>query len=382
MAHNNQPNPSHGGKVIYQMTVDATNTESQAANHHQLNPRSWTGKIKLAVTVGLLILVGAIVGGVIGGKKKGAPSYPDYSYLQYSLSDAYTGEDFFNNFDYVTDKSATNGFVHYVSEATAAAGNLTYASASSAILRVDMTDRNASTGRNSVRIISKKTYDTGLFIFDVAHSPYGCATWPALWLLDPSDWPANGEIDVIESVNQGTDGNHMTLHTTANCQMYGSRKQTGSQLTTDCLNSTDGNAGCGVLGSADTYGPVFNANGGGIYAMELRSAGIRVWFFARSAIPSDLSELATKASSLTPDPTQWGEALADFPSTHCDIGTHFRNQSIVANIDLCGDWAGQSAVYSSEDKCPGLTCESYAAVNASAFEEAYWQWNGWWVFGA
>jgi len=32
------------------------------------------------------------------------------------------------------------------------------------------------------RLISRKLYRGGLFVFDVEHSPYGCSVWPALWL--------------------------------------------------------------------------------------------------------------------------------------------------------------------------------------------------------
>jgi hypothetical protein len=64
--------------------------------------------------------------------------------------------------------------------------------------------------------------------------------------------------------------------------------------------------------------------------MEWRDAGIRVWQFARSAIPSDIT-------SQKPDPSTWGEAAADFPSTDCNVGNHFKNNSIILNIDLCGD---------------------------------------------
>lgn len=60
-----------------------------------------------------------------------------------------------------------------------------------------------------------------------------------------------------------------------------------------------------------------------------------------------------KVSVCGSDPSSWGTALADFPNTNCDIGSHFRNQSIIANIDLCGDWAGNAAVYTA-DGCPGL----------------------------
>lgn len=109
-------------------------------------------------------------------------------------------------------------------------------------------------------------------------------------------------------------------------------------LETNCLNSTNDNAGCGVDAGTDTFGTSYNDNGGGVTALELRSAGIRMWQFARSAIPSDIT-------SGSPDPSTWGEATADFPSTDCDIGSHFRNQSIIANIDLCGTWAGATSVY-------------------------------------
>lgn len=46
--------------------------------------------------------------------------------------------------------------------------NLTYANADSAVLKVDTTEANASTGRFSVRIASQKQYNSGLFVFDVS----------------------------------------------------------------------------------------------------------------------------------------------------------------------------------------------------------------------
>lgn len=118
--------------------------------------------------------------------------------------------------------------------------NLTYASESAAVLKVDTSVGpgslpDASTGRFSVRVESKRQYNKGLFIFDVRHTPYGCGTWPALWLTDQSNWPNNGEIDVMEAVNQATDGNQMTLHTTKGCSVDGvRRKMTGSSLNANC----------------------------------------------------------------------------------------------------------------------------------------------------
>ena len=217
--------------------------------------------------------------------------------------------------------------------------NLTYATSDSAVLKVDTSvgpsdTPNASTGRFSVRVESKNTYNDGLFIFDVKHTPYGCGTWPALWLTDPSNWPDNGEIDIMESINQGTAGNQMTLHTTSGCSMDVLRKESFKVLQSDCNHETNDNAGCGVEGGSDTFGASFNgqstSSAGGVVAVEWRDAGIRMWQWSRSSIPADITKK-------NPTPQTWGQASADFPSTDCNIGSHFKNQTIVVDINLCGD---------------------------------------------
>ena len=111
--------------------------------------------------------------------------------------------------------------------------------------------------------------------------------------------------------------------------------------------------------------------------MELRSDGIRIWFFPRSAIPVDISN----TGSTGPDPSSWGTALADFPNTSCDISSHFANMSIIANIDLCGSWAGSDSVYITQDRCPGL-CTDLVASNPGAFGEAFWQFGSFKVYQA
>lgn len=109
--------------------------------------------------------------------------------------------------------------------------------------------------------------------------------------------------------------------------------------------------------------------------MELRSAGIRVWFFPRSSIPADIT------SGNSPDPSSWGTAFADFPSTGCDISSHFRNQSIIANINLCGDWAGSPKVFNDQFHCPG-TCADWVATQASSYQTAVWEFNSFKVYQA
>jgi hypothetical protein len=108
--------------------------------------------------------------------------------------------------------------------------------------------------------------------------------------------------------------------------------------------------------------------------MELRSEGIRMWMFNRCDIPSDII-------NFSPDPSKWGTALADFPNLERDIESHFKNLSIIANIDLCGDWAGQQHVFGANEMCTG-NCYDWVALNASNFEEAYWEFGGFWVYQA
>lgn len=133
----------------------------------------------------------------------------------------------------------------------------------------------------------------------------------------------------MEAVNQADDGNKMTLHTTEGCKMNVRRKQDGDVEQKDCNHEKNENAGCGVKDEDDSYGEAFNEGGGGVMAVEWRDEGIRMWQFARDAIPGDIT-------SREPNPNTWGIAAADFPGTNCDIGNHFRNNSIVANINLCG----------------------------------------------
>jgi hypothetical protein len=105
-----------------------------------------------------------------------------------------------------------------------------------------------------------------------------------------------------------------------------------------------------------------------VYALELRVAGIRIWNFPRSSIPADIH-------NGSPDPSTWNTPLADFPSTNCDIASHFRNLNIVANIDLCGEFAAMSSHYTRMYSCPG-SCSDFVANNPSNFADAYWEFGG------
>lgn len=364
--------------------------DSGPSGARRLSPRTWSKRTKVivgAIIAAILVIV-VVVGAVVGTRNS---RYPDYSQLTYNHADTckspcyITSESvlpyaisvepatFFENFQYWGTYDPAQGFVHYDTQSwsTNPTYNTTFVSPDAAYVQVDRTDPQAVTGRHSARVSSLKQYNDGLFLFDIKHSPYGCATWPAIWLSDQFNWPNNGEIDVVEAVNQATTGVQSTLHTTKDCTMNVKRKQSGAVAGTNCWNGTDANAGCGVTGPPSTYGQAFNQAGGGVYACELRKEGIRVWFFPRASLPGDVAASINAESNdaIHPDPSKWPEALADFPSTDCDISSHFRNQSIIVNIDLCGQWAGR--VYNTEDQCPG-SCQQFVTSNPTAFNDAYW----------
>ncbi|KAH8166553.1 hypothetical protein CIB48_g1705 [Xylaria polymorpha] len=362
--------PSH-----YQTGHRSRPTMGYADTQPWWKPRFW--RKRTWVIVGVIFAIILIIVIVVPVKVTEANRYPNYSKLDYALADEYSGSTFFDQFDYFIGYDPAQGFVHYVPKEQATQLNLTYASDSSAVLRVDTSvgpgsNPDASTGRFSVRVESKRQYNNGLFIFDVKHTPYGCGTWPALWLVDPNNWPDHGEIDVMEAVNQAVDGNQMTLHTTKGCSVGGvKREMTGSSLHSNCYNGTNDNAGCGVDGPTNSFGSDYNNLQGGIMAMEWRDQGIRMWQFGREAIPADIT-------AQQPDPSSWGKAAADFPNTDCNIASHFRNQSIIANIDLCGQYAG--GVYA-QSGCPS-NCTDYVANNPNAFENAFWEFGAFQVYQA
>jgi len=283
----------------------------------------------------------------------------------YSISDTVIGSDFYNAFSFQAIPDPTHGRVEYVDQGTAQANNLTFASSDTFILRADDTNvvPSSATGRQSVRIQTNAQYPTHVVVFDIRHMPQGCATWPAVWETGTTNWPNLGEVDIVEGVNDQTP-NHMTLHTSSGCTMPSSTSQTGTTLTTDCDAFVNSNSGCGVAApTTNSYGPPFNSNGGGWYAMERTNSYIKIWFWPRNGSPP--SDVSGGAGSV--DTSNWGTPTANFPNTSCDLSSHFGPNAIIINLTLCGDWAG--AVYSSQG-CPG-SCTDYVDNNPGSFSGAY-----------
>jgi hypothetical protein len=143
-------------------------------------------------------------------------------------------------------------------------------SAGNAILRVDTTPL-VSGNRASVRMQTQFTFTGGLVIMDSVHMPTGCGTWPAFWTVGPN-WPNNGEIDIVEGVNDYTN-NQATLHTNVGCSLPNNVTMldiSGSLVGgTNCAALQTGNEGCGVRANqTNSFGAPFNNNGGGVYASQ------------------------------------------------------------------------------------------------------------------
>ena len=142
------------------------------------------------------------------------------------------------------------------------------------------------------------------------------------------NWPNDGEIDIIEGVNDNAN-NAMTLHTSNGCSITDSAF-TGTMTTSNCYVDAPNqstNAGCDIQDqTTQSYGTEFNSNGGGVITMEWTSSDINIWFFPRGTTPSDLE--AGK-----PNPASWKEPVAQYQGD-CNIPSHFANMSIVRPLFL------------------------------------------------
>ncbi|KAI0825215.1 concanavalin A-like lectin/glucanase domain-containing protein [Trametes gibbosa] len=297
----------------------------------------------------------------------------------WKISRSYQGDTFFDGWGFWDFDDPTHGTVQYVDRNTANSSNLIEINSDGrAVMRVDTTAQ-VSGNRKSVRITTTDSFTGGLVVLDAVHVPTGCATWPAFWSNGPN-WPAGGEIDILEGVNDNAD-NQATIHTAHGCTIPSSDPATlkisGTVVGgTNCAAAETGNAGCGMTATqSNTYGVGFNNNGGG-RAVQWVESGISVWFFARDAIPSDLSAGA-------PLPDGWGTPMAHWPATGCDPFKFFNEHVAIFDTTLCGDWAGNvwnvAGGAGQEQSCATrtgvATCEEFVRSHGSAFGDAYWEVN-------
>ncbi|EKV06632.1 Concanavalin A-like lectin/glucanase, subgroup [Penicillium digitatum] len=289
----------------------------------------------------------------------------------YSLVETWQGNNFLDSFNFHVGSDPTNGFVNYLDKETAEkTGLVKVTEAGSVYLGVDHAtklDPRGKRGRDSVRIGSKKYYDQSLVIADIAHMPGGvCGTWPAFWSVG-KNWPADGEIDIIEGVNL-QEHNEIVMHTAGTCSLTDT-EMTGSVNATGCGEDL-GTVGCKVEGHEGSYGTSFNKQKGGVYSLQWTDEFLKIWYFPRSAIPPSIT-------SGQPDVTEFGTPMA-LVEESCDVANAFKSQSFVFDVTFCGDWAG--GVYG-DSGCPMTdgdsfqSCHNFVANNPAQFKETYWEIN-------
>ncbi|KAF9479575.1 glycoside hydrolase family 16 protein [Pholiota conissans] len=279
---------------------------------------------------------------------------------RYTLSESIIGYDFLEAFDFQAITDPTHGRVNYLSRSDALSKNLVKTSRNSFIMRADYTTILSpdGPGRDSVRIISKKTYNATVMIFEMRHMPEGCGTWPAIRTKQASP-PNTGIIDILEGVNNQR-FDQVTLHTSGGCTVPPERSETGIAISNNC------DVGCSVgLYNSSSFGPSFNSDGGGWYAMERTADHVKVWFWKRKDhfIPVDVLH-----SGPLVNPLQWGTPAAYFPNTSCDMEEFLTAHNILINLTLCGDWAGSTDVYAASG-CPS-TCVDHANNDPTSFRNA------------
>lgn len=294
-----------------------------------------------------------------------AAAVPDYK-----LVEKWEGKNFLDFFNFHVGSDPTNGFVNYLDQGSAEdAGLIKFTDSGSVYLGVDHKNKVASgaRGRDSVRIGSKKYYEKSLIVADIAHMPgSACGTWPAFWSVG-KNWPADGEIDIIEGVNL-QDHNEIVMHTAGTCSIK-DEGMSGSVNATGCGEDL-GTVGCVIEGHKGSYGTSFNKQGGGVYAMEWTEQYLKIWFFPRDSIPSSIT-------NGDPDVSTFGTPMA-LVEEGCDVANSFKAQSFIFDTTFCGDWAGgvfgeSGCPMSSSD--PFQSCHNFVANNPSAYEQSYWEIN-------
>jgi len=294
----------------------------------------------------------------------------------FTLVDRYEGKTFFDDWNFFSFDDPTHGLVQYTTQEEATNAGLAYVRDDGvAVIKVDDTTvLQEGEHRKSVRIHTKKQYNGGLFLLDLIKMPMGCSFWPAAW-TSASNWPAGGEIDILEGVHNQT-SNQSTLHTNPGCKLDTSNFNpdsnvpvshntfVGKVVTDNCDANIDFNTGCGIKDEDNrSYGFGLATAGGGVFATLWDDNGIKIWFFPRIEIPEDIN-------SETPDPSSWPAPKGFWSSSTCPTSRFFKDHSFIINTTLCGDLG--EATYASAG-CPG-TCAQQVADPAN-FHNAKWKIN-------
>ncbi|TRM61086.1 glycoside hydrolase family 16 protein [Schizophyllum amplum] len=290
--------------------------------------------------------------------------------------------EFLDFFKYDVHPSDNEGVANYVDGPS---NGLTYVDGNGKVVVAVETTNTVGSLRKAVRLVSKETFNPSenyLFVFDVERMPAVCGAWPALWLTG-SNWPYDGEIDVVEGVNKYTQ-NVMSVHTGPGCSWSESTMGALSDLTVNepkvhsCDATADYQSCGGTQKSRTSFGETFNNAGGGVFTLEFLQTGIVMHMWNKAQVPADIS-------AGNPSPAGWGKQTYWIPADQCNPNEHFKNLMLVINTNLGGffpegvwgtDYAGGQTT--SCKKQTGVnTAKDYVLNHGSEFGA-----NGRWVFNS
>jgi len=293
----------------------------------------------------------------------------------YELVSDWNGQEFLENLEFYPDDAGNEDFSTYISESSSLADDLV--SVGGGVLR--LAAETTSTvygggGRTSIRMRSKGTFDSGLFVLKVDHMPTGCGVWPFIWMHSDV---GRGEYDVIEATNDDA-WSSSSLRTEAICEQDALRagvdfssdwqKKTSGSLSSSCRNivgSARYNSGCSQLGPDTSAGTGFNDAGGGIFAFEVDKENhfIRQWFWNHANIPADLQQLR-------PQPESWGTPFSFFSlDPRACMPDNFEAMRLVVGVGFCsslGDLGFGSCVGNV------MSCEDFVSERPEELLNAYW----------
>lgn len=348
-------------------------------------------------------------------------------------STVYGGNDMGDEKSNPTEKDPTHGNVRYIDEFNNNQESLILGGPSDDLLLKFgevQEDKKISTWLNqkpekniypSIRLTSNKVFQSGkehIFILK-ARLPYGKGVWPAWWLSGNdgvegpetmnSKWPTNGEIDIIELINELTEYKGV-LHTCSNCV---SKWTPGPYMTGDspspamegqdksCWGENEGNGnGCfvdPVNGKSEMkLTKLGNNQVGGVFACHwkpgktsddyLGEIKFYYWEYDDETVSDEGGPL-----SLSPNPVteRWNKHLVSSvkykknnKSEKIDPGwsqclnnkgerientCQFNNLRMIFNTTLCGDWAGNAYDNGGMDKCL-----KYITENPDKIENKKW----------
>ena len=182
--------------------------------------------------------------------------------------------------------------------------------------------------------------------------------------VNPTDWPAAGELDIIETIN-GENIVHNTLHTCP--QMCDAEWNSDGEII-NCANAKAGDPNAGCSGK-----PYSVASVEGTFACIWEKNTIRFYYWT----PEEDVRQEGGPLSENPQPDQWGDANLKNTvrlletDTECDSEAHqewqchncagstsctFTNMKMIFNITLCGKWAGAQFDDSGQ---PLQNCQTY-----------------------